>query len=393
MSSSPARVGLGPAVVAGIVTGVVGFASSFAVVLQGLSHVGATREQAASGLLILSVTMGLGSILFSWCTREPVTMAWSTPGAALLLTTAAPAGGFATAVTAFALTGLLIIASGLLRPLERLVEAIPTSIANAMLAGVLLTLCLEPVRALVAEPAQLAPVVAVWVVLMKFARTWAVLGAVATAVVVMAFDGAFGRVSAADLAPGVEFVAPGWGHLVPAVAIAVPLWLVTMTSQNIPGLAVLRSFGYRPRLRPMMTYTGAASAAGALLGGHAINLAAISAALAAGPDAHPDTDRRWVAGMVGGCTAVTLGLASAAVTAIAGVAPAGLLAAIAGLALIGTFASSASAALSEPSQRDAAALTFIVCASGISVAGVGAAFWGLLVGIAWLIVMRRRSAM
>ena len=370
------------AVLAGVVTAVVGFTSSFAVVLAGLQAMGATAAQAGSGLMVLCLTMGLGCVLFAWRTRLPITMAWSTPGAALLASSATPAGGFATAVGAFVVAGLLLALCGLVRPLERAVEAIPTPVANAMLAGVLLGICVQPFRDLVAAPAALGPVVLSWAVAMFVVRRWAVPIALVVAGVVMVDSGALGSVSWAALVPRPVLVAPAFDGAT-MVAVGVPLWIVTMTSQNIPGMAVLRSFGYAPKLGPTLVYSGSATAVGAVFGGHAINLAAISAALAAGSEAHPDKGRRWVAALACGVTYLAFGPLSPAVSAVADAAPAGLLAAIAGLALVGTFASSAAAALAEPSMRDASALTFVVAASGVAWLGIGAAFWALVAGLAW----------
>lgn len=372
--------------------GLVGFTSSFAVVLTGLHAVGATAEQAASGLLVLCVTMGLGCVLFSWRLRMPVTMAWSTPGAALLVAAAVPNGGFASAVGAFVVCGALLALCGLIRPLERLVESIPVPLASAMLAGVLLTLCVAPFRAVVASPAAIAPVMVVWLLLVAFARRWAVIGALVAAVVVMAVTGVFGTLDVGQLSPAVTFVAPRW-DVTSMVAIGLPLFIVTMTSQNIPGIAVLGSFGYRLGMRAPLLYTGGASVVGALGGGHAINLAAISAALAAGPEAHPDRNRRWIAGVSCGVTYLAFGPLAGIVTAAARSAPAGLIETIAGLALLGTFAASAAAALADPASREAGAVTLVVAASGVTIAGVGAAFWGLVAGVivlAALAVERRR---
>ena len=197
---------------AGVVCGLVGFTSSFAVVLTGLRAVGADPEQAASGLLVLCVTMGLGCVLFSWRLRMPVTMAWSTPGAALLAAATVPAGGFASAVGAFVVCGLLLALCGLVRPLERLVEAIPKPLASAMLAGVLLTLCVAPFRAVVASPAAIAPVMVTWLVLVAVARRWAVIGALGAALVVMAAQGVFGRLDLGAAAPSVVLVATYLGR-------------------------------------------------------------------------------------------------------------------------------------------------------------------------------------
>jgi len=378
--------GASHAVVAGIVTAVVGFTSSFAVVLAGLRAVGASTDQAASGLLVLCLTMGLGSIVFSWRLKIPMTMAWSTPGAALLASSALPTHGFGAAILAFAVTGALIALCGLVKPLGRAVSAIPRSLANAMLAGVLLSLCVEPFKALSLSPAAIAPVLLTWLVLVRVAKRWAVPAALATAVIVIWISGSFSHLAGARLAPIVVGVAPSFEPAT-ILAIALPLFLVTMTSQNIPGMAVLGSFGFHPPLAPPLLYTGGATVVGAFAGAHAINLAAISAALAAGPSAHPDPKRRWIAGVTCGIVYVALGPASALVAAVAVAAPAGIMAAIAGLALISTFASAAGSALADGSHRDAAAITFLVAASGVSFGGIGAAFWGLLAGAAYLLVI------
>lgn len=372
--------GLAQPLSAGLVAALVGFTSSFAVVLSGLVAVGASPRQAASGLMVLCLTMGLGTVWFSWHTRMPVMMAWSTPGAALLASSTLPAGGFRTAVLAFVITGVLIALCGLVRPLQRLVELIPVPIAQAMLAGILLPLCVVPFAGLQDAPGALAPVVVAWVLLVVFAPRWAVPGALVAAVVVMAIDGAFSQVDAVQAVPSLSLVTPN-DSWTAALGLAVPLFLVTMTSQNIPGMAVMASFGYRPPLSPMLTYTGAATTAGAFAGGHAINLAAITAALVAGPDAGHDRARRWVAGLTCGIGYIAFGPLSALVTAVAEAAPARLVAGIAGLALIGTLAASARAALEADASRLAAALTFVVAASGLTLGGIGAAFWALVAGV------------
>ena len=381
--------GAGQAVLAGVVTAVVGFTSSFAVLLTGLTAVGASPVEAASGLLVCCLTMGLGCVLFSWRTRTPVTLAWSTPGAALLAGAVAPDGGYASAVGAFVVAGLLYVLTGLFSPLARLVRAIPLALANAMLAGVLLVLCVAPFRALVEEPWAVGPVLLTWLVLLRVARRWAVPGAFAAAVVVIVVTGSLSALEATDVVPRMSWTTPGFDTAT-VLAIGVPLYLVTMTSQNIPGAAVLASFGYDAPLRPALLYSGVATTATAGLGGYSINLAAISAALAAGPGAHPDPARRWVAGVSTGATYLAIGPLAAAVAAVAVAAPAGLVAAVAGVALLGTFGSAAASALAEESQREAAALTFVVAASGVAVAGVGAAFWSLLAGGLHLLVMSHR---
>lgn len=386
MRESTDRADLTGLVLAGVITAVVGFTSSFAVVLTGLTSVGASAGEAASGLLVLSLTMGLGTIAFSWRTRLPVTMAWSTPGAALLAGATIPDGGYADAVGAFAVTGLLLALTGVVRPLGDWVARIPTSLANAMLAGVLLGLCVQPFLALTSSPGAITPVMVTWLVLLRVARRWAVPGAFGAAVVVIIASGSLRDVDGADLAPVLTWTAPHV-DLLTIVAIGVPLYLVTMTSQNIPGTAVLASFGYRAPLRPALVYTGGATVATSGLGGFAINLAAISAALAAGPAAHPDPARRWVAGVSTGVTYVVLGPLAALVSTVAVAAPAGVIAAVAGVALLGTFGAAAASALGDERRREAAAITFVVAASGLSIVGVGAAFWALVAGGLYLAVL------
>lgn len=377
------------AVVAGIVTAVVGYTSAFAVVLAGLQGVGATPAQAASGLAALCVLMGLSSILISVRHRMPVTVAWSTPGAALLATTGAPGGGWPVAVGAFIMVGALLLLTAAIPWLGRVVAAIPTSIAQAMLAGVLVPLCLVPVRAAVESPAIVGPVLLVWVAMLAWRPRWAAAVAVAAALIVaVGFLVLMGTAASLPL-PGFAFQVTSpvftWAG---AVGVAVPLWLVTMASQNVAGAAVLGSFGYRVPWRESLTVTGAATVLGAPLGGHAINLAAISAALSASPDAGHDPAGRWRAATTGGVAAIVLGGISATLTGLVVAGPPGLLAAAAGLALMGTLGASAAGALGQAEGREAAVVTFLVAASGVSVAGIGAAFWALLAGllVRWAIV-------
>lgn len=373
------------AVVAGAVAALVGFAGAFTVVLAGLRAAGADPAQAASGLLALCVACGVVALVLGWRHRMPIVIAWSTPGAALLVAAGTPEGGFPAAVGAFVLCGVLIVVAGLVPPLARLVAAIPPHLAAAMLAGVLLPLCLAPVRALAEVPLLAAPVVAVWPLVARYARTWAVPAALVVAVALIA------ATSPVDV--GVP-PAPVWTAPVfePAalVGIGLPLFLVTMASQNVPGSAVLARYGYRVPLRPVFLATGAATVAGAPFGGHAVNLAAISAALAAGPDAGP-APGRWVASVVNGIGLALLGLGAGIATAVVLASPPVLVEAVAGLALLGALGSSLAAALGAEEGREAAAVTLVVTAAGTAFAGLGSAFWGLLAGVAVTLLHRRRT--
>ncbi|MGY3553530.1 benzoate membrane transport protein [Williamsia sp. R60] len=372
----------GQPMIAGVVTALVGFTSSFAVVLTGLRAVGASSEQAASGLFALCLVMSIGIAFLSLRYRMPITLAWSTPGAALLAGTAAPNGGFAAAIGAFVLVGVMVVATGLWPRLGSFVQAIPVSIAQAMLAGIVLPLCLEPVRAFADEPLAIAPVVVVWLVLTRYAKRWAVPAAFATAaaviaVVLMTSDKA---VSADSLIPRLQFVQPEWTWQA-AVGIAIPLYIVTMASQNLPGTAVMASFGYKIPWRAAMLTTGIGTAVAAPAGAHAANLAAISAALSAAPSADPDPRRRWIAAATGSPMYLILGVGSAAITALVAVAPAGLVETVAGLALLDTLAAALATSLRDENSRIAAVLTFVVAAAGFSALGIGSAFWALVAGL------------
>jgi benzoate membrane transport protein len=375
------------AVSAGLLAGFVGFASSFAVVLQGLVAVGASPSQAASGLMALSVAMGLAGIFLSVRLRLPVSVAWSTPGAALLAATAVPAGGFAEAVGAFLVCGVLLTLAGLWKPLGRAVAAIPAPLANAMLAGILFVLCLAPVRAVAEQPVAGLAIVLAWAVVARINRLLAVPAAVAVAVGVIA---AGAPLPGTGWLPQPEFVLPMLS-LSAITGIALPLFIVTMASQNIPGLAVLSANGYRPEAGPLFTTTGAFSIAGAPFGAHAVNLAAITAALCAGEGAGPDPARRWVAAVVAGATYVVFGLFAGAVTAFVAAAPPVLIQAVAGLALLGPFGGAMLGAVQAPAAREAALVCFVVTASGVAFLGIGGAFWGLLAGGAMMALARWRA--
>ncbi|MCF6736618.1 benzoate/H(+) symporter BenE family transporter [Blastococcus sp. KM273129] len=367
--------------VAGLVTALVGFLSSFAVVLTGLRAVGATPGQAASGLVVLSLAMGLATVLLAQRTRMPITVAWSTPGAALLATAAAPS--WEVAVGAFVVVGALVLLTAAWPRLGAAIGAIPPVLAQAMLAGVLVPLCLQPVRSALQMPWLVVPVVLVWALLLRFSARWAVPAAFA---VTLGITGWLawrdGGVDAAALVPVLEWTTPDLTSTA-AVGLALPLFLVTMASQNVPGMAVLAAYGYWAPWRSAMAVTGAGTLLGAPFGGHAINLAAISAALAAGPEADPDPSRRWLAARTAGLAYVGFALVSAAVAALVVTAPAGFVAAAAGLALWPVLAASLSGALARAEDRIPVVATFLVAISGVTVGGIGSAFWSLVVGLAF----------
>ena len=390
--TAPGGRGLSPSALAtGALVALVGYASSVAVVIQGLAAVGADTVQITSGLVAVGFSMGLSAIWLAWTQRKPISVAWTTPGMALLAATGPVAGGFPAAVGAFLTVGALIMVAGLWRPLGRWIAAIPKPLANGMLAGLLLKLCLAPFMAMGQAPGLGLLVLATWAIVGRFARLYAVPAAVAVALAAMAMNPPVSGALPADPWPTLSLVAPAftWEAL---VGLALPLFVVTMASQNIPGLAVLATFGYTPRVPPAFLATGFASALTAPLGAPTVNLAAITAAMCAGPDADPRPERRWQAAVTGGVGYIALAALAAVTATLVTRSPPILIEAVAGLALIGAFGGSLLAAVQAEEERIPALVTLLVTASGLSFFGVGSAFWGLLFGGAMHVLHRWRPA-
>ncbi|MGN7293202.1 benzoate/H(+) symporter BenE family transporter [Rhizobium sp. SAFR-030] len=379
------------AMIMGLLTAFVGFVSSFAVIMQGLTAVGAEPGEVASALLALSLLMGLLGILLPIWKRMPISIAWSTPGAALLTSVGIIEGGFPAAVGAFVMTGALIVLSGLFSPLGRAIRMIPAPLANAMLAGILVNLCLAPVKAVSFNPWLGLPIVITWILVFVWKRIWAVPAALAAFVVVLVLGvdlppdvlSELGR----SIHPELIFVPPHftWHGF---VSVALPLFIVTMASQNIPGIAILKANGFEPPANTLFSLTGLCSLIAAVFGAVPVNLAAVTAAMCASEEAHPDPQRRYWSALIGGVGYILLGLLSSAIIAFVALSPPILLQAVAGLALVGAFSGSAQAAFRDAESREAAAVTFLVTASGVAFAGISGAFWGLIAGAAILSLKR-----
>ncbi|KQN72952.1 benzoate transporter [Devosia sp. Leaf64] len=376
---------------AGALAAVVGYASTFTVVLAALTAGGATPQQAGSGLFSVCLALGVLNMVVAWRVRVPVSFAWTTPGMAFLLTVGEPVGGFSAVAGAFLVAAGLIVLTGLVKPLARLIAAIPAAIANAMLAGMLLTLCLAPVTALAEAPILAAPILLAWMLGLRFARRYAVPIAVLVTGIVLALTTHLPPGALDGTWPALVFVMPefSWDAV---VRIALPIYVVTMASQNLPGIAVMKANGYTIAPAPVFVMTGLASAGTALFGGHTTNLAAITAAICAGPEAHPDPEKRWPAPVAAGATYILLGMAASLAAAFIAASPPLLIQAVAGLALLSSLASALAGALDLEEARLPAILTFVATASGITILGIGAPFWGLVGGIALLILLRKRAA-
>ena len=377
------------AVVAGFVTVLVGFTSTAVIVFQAANAVGAGPAEIASWMWALGLGMGLTCIGLSLRYRMPVVTAWSTPGAAILITGAAGAS-LPEAIGAFMVSGLLIAVAGFSGWFERAINRIPISIASGMLAGVLLRFGLELFVVMKAQFLMVFAMFAVYLVMRRLSPRYAVICAFALGIAIAASQGLL-HMQAVNL----EFARPVW--VTPAISIstligvALPLFIVTMASQNAPGVAVIRAAGYPIPISPVIGWTGVANVIFAPFGAFAINLAAITAAICMGREAHEDTRRRYMASVSAGFFYILIGLFGATVGALFAAFPRELVAAIAGLALIGTIGNGLAAALSNEREREPALITFLVAASGITLFGIGSAFWGLIAGSLTLLLLRART--
>lgn len=364
---------------AALVAALVGYGSTIALVLAAAAAVGATPAQTASWVLAVCLAKAIGSAGLSWGTRIPVVLAWSTPGAALIAATTGIT--MEQAAGAFVLAGALIALTGLIRPLGRLVARIPDGIAGGMLAGVLLPFVLKLAPAGAAAPALVLPMAAAFLLIRRVNPALAVLGALALGLAVGFATGAAVLPPLALPAPAPVFVRPDFDPGV-LIGLGLPLYLVTMASQNLPGFATLRAAGYAPPVAPALTVTGLLSAVAGLFGAHTVNMAAITAAICLGDDVHPDRGERWRVGIAYAGVWIALALLGPLVIALLAALPGDLIAAIVGLALLGPVTGALATGFAVPDQRFAAVVTLAVTASGLSVGGIGAAFWGLVAGLA-----------
>lgn len=374
------------AVVAGFVTVLVGFASAAAIVFQAAGAVGASEAQLGSWMLALGIGMGLTCILLSLRYRAPVVTAWSTPGAALLVTSAAGLS-IEEATGAFLVSAALITLVGFSGWFERAMDRIPVPIASGMLAGVLLRFGLGLFTAMRTELALALGMFVAYLVGRRLAPRYAVIAALLVGVAIALVQGLL-HVEVVRLG----LARPVWvtPRFTPGavIGVALPLFVVTMASQNVPGVAVIRASGYAVPISPLIGWTGLANLALAPFGGFALNLAAITAAICMGREAHEDPRRRYVAAMAAGFFYAVVGIFGATVVALLAAFPAELVAAIAGLALLATIGNGLALAVGSENQREPALVTFLVTAFGVALAGIGSAFWGLVAGVVTLLILR-----
>jgi len=378
-----------PAVVAGFITVLVGFASSAVIVFQAAQAVGADQQEIASWMWALGIGMGVTCTGLSLRYRVPVVTAWSTPGAAMLVV---GAGGIPLpeAIGAFLLAAVLGMLAGFSGVFARLMQRVPMALAAGMLAGVLLRFGLDVFVSMGPQPVMALAMFATWLVGRRLFPRYAVVGTLLVGIAVAAGHGQlhWEGVHLQMAAPVWTTPALSW----PAViGVALPLFAVTMASQNIPGVAVMRASGYTAPVSPLIGWIGVVNTVLAPFGAFALNLAAITAAICMGREAHEDPARRYTAAVAAGGFYLLMGLFGATVAALFAAFPKELVACVAGIALFGTIGNSLASALAVERDREAALVTFLVTASGLSLGGIGSAFWGLVAGGLCLLVLRPRA--
>ncbi|MFA1753750.1 benzoate/H(+) symporter BenE family transporter [Xanthomonas campestris] len=377
-----------PAIAAGFVTVLVGFASSAVIVFEAARHLGADQAEIASWMWALGIGMGVTCIGLSLRYRVPVVTAWSTPGAAMLIGTAAGVP-LREAIGAFVVAAVLGAIAGFTGLFERAIRRIPLSLASGMLAGVLLRFGLDLFVAMQSQAAMALSMLATYLIGRRWFARYAVIATLLVGIAIAAGGGLMHwNAVRLELARPVLMV-PGlsWAAL---FGLAIPLFVVTMASQNVPGVAVMRASGYTVPISPTIGWIGVVNTVLAPFGGYALNLAAITAAICMGREAHEDPARRYPAAVAAGVFYIVIGLFGATVAAVFAAFPRELVMAIAGIALLGTIGNSLAAALREEPEREAALITFLVTASGLTLGGIGASFWGLLAGAITLIALRPR---
>lgn len=365
---------------AGAVAVLVGYTSSVAIIFQAIAAVGATQAQANSWLMALGLGMGATSLALSLWFRIPVLTAWSTPGAALLAVGLKDVP-LEQAVGAFVFCGLLLTLTGLTGWFERLTRLVPDSLANALLAGILFQFGLSAFSALNEDTALVAVMALAFLAGRLWFARYTILGVLLAGGLWAGVSGSFGDIAQLNTSLSMPIAVRPAFSLPVLIGVGLPLYIVTMCSQNMPGVVTLRAAGYTPPVSASLTVTGIASLILAPFGGFAFNLAAITAAICAGPEADDDPKTRYLASASAGVLYCLVGLGGATVISLFLIAPKALIAGLAGLALLSTIGNSLSQALHDARDREAALITFMTAVSGISFFGIGAAFWALLFGL------------
>ncbi|MGJ8647796.1 MAG: benzoate/H(+) symporter BenE family transporter [Marinomonas colpomeniae] len=373
------------AVVAGFVAVLIGFASSVAIVFQAAQSAGADASIIVSWIMALGFGMGVTCFFLSLWYRSPVITAWSTPGAALLATSLGSIS-YSEAIGVFVFSGVLVLLTGLSGLFDKIMRLVPLPIACAMLAGVLFKFGLSIFDSMMSDVFLVGVMLITYLLSKRLIPRYAVLFVLASGVVFVLIRSDSHLLSNIPFNLGTPvWVWPEW-NISALIGIGLPLYIVTMTAQNIPGVAVMRSSGYHTPVSPLLSWTGFTSIVLAPLGGFAFNLAAITAAICAGGECHKDPKRRYIAGLSAGVFYVLAGLAGTSVVALFSIFPATMISALAGIALLGTIGMNLKTAMMEDTNREAALVTFLVTVSGVSFGGIASAFWGIVFGAICLLV-------
>ncbi len=376
------------AVVAGLIAVIVSYAGPSLIIFQAASAAGLPAAELSSWIWAVSIGSGISALVLSVWSRAPIITAWSTPGAALLVA-ALPLYSWPEAVGAFVVAGVIITALGASGLFETLMARIPPSIASAMLAGILFRFGAQVFSSFTAAPMLVGAMFVAYLGLKRVSPRWAISGVLVLGTGLAAALGGL-RFEGFHLALAVPVWTTPVFSLSAIVGLGLPLALVTLTGQFVPGIAVLRASGYSTPAGPLVWFSSALAVLLAPFGAHGVNLAAITAAICSGPEANHEPSKRWVAGAALGVIYLVIGAFGATLATLFTALPKELVAAVAGLALIGAIMNGLTAAMREETGREPALLTFLVTASGTSFLGVGSAFWGLVVGIAaWAVLVRR----
>ncbi|HBB6756524.1 TPA: benzoate/H(+) symporter BenE family transporter [Citrobacter amalonaticus] len=367
-----------PTLLSGFVAVLVGYASSAAIIWQAAVAAGASTAQIAGWMSALGLAMGISTLILTLWYRAPVLTAWSTPGAALLVT-GLQGLTLPEAIGVFIIANALIVLCGVTGLFARLMQVIPHSLATAMLAGILLRFGLQAFASLNDQFLLCGGMLLAWLILKRIAPRYAVIAALIAGAVIALFEGDIATSSLAMTPVLPTFIAPQFS-LAHSLGIAVPLFLVTMASQNAPGVATMKAAGYDVPVSPLIIVTGLLALLLSPFGVYSICIAAITAAICQSPEAHPDAAKRWLAAAAAGVFYLLAGVFGSSITGMLAALPTSGIQMLAGLALLGTISGSLYQALSHENERDAAVMTFLVTASGLTLYGIGSVFWGLIAG-------------
>ncbi|WP_312233090.1 benzoate/H(+) symporter BenE family transporter [Stutzerimonas nitrititolerans] len=365
-------------VVAGLISVIVNYGGTFILVFQAARAAGLSPESTASWVWSISIGVGITGILLSWASREPIITAWSTPAAAFLVTALATTP-YAEAVGAYMISAAAFVLLGMSGYFEKVIRLIPPGVAAGLLAGILLQFGIGAFGGMSIDPRLAGLLIVAYVVLKRLTTRYAVVGILVLGLVFLLIQG---RVDLSGLqltlaAP--VFTLPAFS-LSALLSLALPLFLITLTGQYMPGMLVLRADGFRSSADPIVTVTGLGSLLMAPFGSHAFNLAAITAAICTGREAHEDSSKRWLAGIATGVFYILVGVFGVTLAAVFMAFPATFITTLAGLALLGTIGGSLASAMADVKGREASLITFLAAAANITLLGIGGAFWGLVIG-------------